>query len=316
MVELTKSEEDMDWYDVLGLEIGASDGVINKAFKKLSLKYHPDKNAGSKKAEEMFMRVKEAKNFLLDSAKRKIYDEKRAARLQAEALLRNRNMGHRRRHLREELERREKGAVDTGASGGPGGAASAVAAQRKAKIDDLQKRGEKLREERARAQSAAWEMARASIRQKRGARSAAAADDTDLEERTIKVKWSRSKESHSDDTLAKCFQRFGEVDSVSLREGKGNEALVTFAQVASAEAAVDALKDGDVLRASFVGKKKKRQKQEEGGVPARRPVPAQPPTPVESANLFRDRETLVMMRLRQEAERQALKRKIMEEEGL
>lgn len=85
--ELTKEEEKADWYGVLGLEIMADENAISKAFKKLSLKWHPDKNAGSQEAHEMFMRVKEAKLFLMDGKKRKVYDEKRAARQKMEVLL-------------------------------------------------------------------------------------------------------------------------------------------------------------------------------------------------------------------------------------
>lgn len=86
-VELTKEEEKADWYGVLGLEVNADEGDINKAFKKLSLRWHPDKNGGSQEAHDMFMRVKEAKLFLMDGKKRKLYDEKRAARHKMESLL-------------------------------------------------------------------------------------------------------------------------------------------------------------------------------------------------------------------------------------
>lgn len=88
-VELSKEEEKTDWYGVLGLAVGGGtdDSAITKAFKKLSLRWHPDKNGGSKEAHDMFMKVKEAKIFLLDSKKRKMYDEKRAARHKMESLL-------------------------------------------------------------------------------------------------------------------------------------------------------------------------------------------------------------------------------------
>lgn len=85
--ELTKEEEKMDWYGVLGLSAGAEETAISKAFKKMSLKWHPDKNAGSQEAHDMFMRIKEAKLFLLDGKKRNLYDEKRAARHKMESLL-------------------------------------------------------------------------------------------------------------------------------------------------------------------------------------------------------------------------------------
>lgn len=104
-VELTKEEETADWYSVLGLEPTADDAAISKAFKKLSLKWHPDKNQGSKDAQEMFMRVKEAKIFLLDSKKRKVYDEKRNARLQAEAQLVSLTSWTAQQHIRRQTYR-------------------------------------------------------------------------------------------------------------------------------------------------------------------------------------------------------------------
>lgn len=86
-VELTKEEEKEDWYAVLGLEVDATESKINKAFRSLSLRWHPDKNGGSQEAHDMFMRVKEAKLFLMDGKKRKVYDEKRAARKKMENLM-------------------------------------------------------------------------------------------------------------------------------------------------------------------------------------------------------------------------------------
>lgn len=85
--ELTKDEEKTDWYGVLGVAVGAEENAISKAFKKMSLRWHPDKNGGSQEAHDMFMRVKEAKLFLMDSKKRKLYDERRAARHKMESLL-------------------------------------------------------------------------------------------------------------------------------------------------------------------------------------------------------------------------------------
>jgi curved DNA-binding protein len=64
-----------DYYKVLGLEKTASQDDIKKAFRKLAVKYHPDKNPGDKKAEEKFKEVNEANEVLGDPEKRKKYDE-------------------------------------------------------------------------------------------------------------------------------------------------------------------------------------------------------------------------------------------------
>lgn len=85
--ELSKEEEKTDWYGVLAVDVAATEKDINKSFKKLSLVWHPDKNGGSEEAHAKFMKIKEAKLFLLDGKKRKLYDQKRAARHKTEALL-------------------------------------------------------------------------------------------------------------------------------------------------------------------------------------------------------------------------------------
>ena len=55
-----------DYYEVLGLQKGASDNDIKKAFRKMAMKYHPDKNPGDKSAEEKFKQVSEAYDVLSD----------------------------------------------------------------------------------------------------------------------------------------------------------------------------------------------------------------------------------------------------------
>ena len=64
-----------DYYKVLGVEKGASSDEIKKAFRKLALKYHPDKTKGDKSSEEKFKEINEANEVLSDPAKRKKYDE-------------------------------------------------------------------------------------------------------------------------------------------------------------------------------------------------------------------------------------------------
>jgi len=63
-----------DFYRILGVSKGASDDEIKKAYRKLALKYHPDKNK-AKEAEEKFKEVAEAYEILSDKKKRDIYDQ-------------------------------------------------------------------------------------------------------------------------------------------------------------------------------------------------------------------------------------------------
>lgn len=63
-----------DYYKILGVEKTATKEEISKAFRKLAVKYHPDKNPGNKTAEEKFKEITEAHEVLSDPEKRKKYD--------------------------------------------------------------------------------------------------------------------------------------------------------------------------------------------------------------------------------------------------
>src|SRR2546423_11020548 len=63
-----------DFYHVLGVVRSASDDEIKKAYRKLAMQYHPDRNNGSKEAEEKFKAITEAYDVLRDPNKRALYD--------------------------------------------------------------------------------------------------------------------------------------------------------------------------------------------------------------------------------------------------
>ncbi len=63
-----------DYYKILGVEKSASDSEIKKKYRKLAMKYHPDKTKGDKASEEKFKKISEAYAVLSDPKKRKEYD--------------------------------------------------------------------------------------------------------------------------------------------------------------------------------------------------------------------------------------------------
>ncbi len=63
-----------DYYKILGVPKNATEAAIKKAYRKLAIKYHPDKNKGNKTAEEQFKKISEAYAVLSDKQKRQQYD--------------------------------------------------------------------------------------------------------------------------------------------------------------------------------------------------------------------------------------------------
>jgi hypothetical protein len=127
----------------------------------------------------------------------------------------------------------------------------------------------------------------------------------------VRVKWSRKKASHGDDTLAALFSQYGHVTAVELTGGKGNAALVTFDSPAAAAAAAAANSTGDTLRATRVS----------GGFT----IPSHSDTASGSSSGWAaqapgcvtdtDFESVVMGRMRQAAERDRLIREMQQENG-
>jgi molecular chaperone DnaJ len=66
--------EEFDYYEILEISRSATSAEIKKAYRRLAVKYHPDKNPGNKDAEEMFKKINEAYGVLSNESKRELYD--------------------------------------------------------------------------------------------------------------------------------------------------------------------------------------------------------------------------------------------------
>ena len=68
------AEQKRDYYEVLGVAKNASQDEIKKAYRKLAMKYHPDRNPGDKEAADKFKEASEAYEILGNAEKRERYD--------------------------------------------------------------------------------------------------------------------------------------------------------------------------------------------------------------------------------------------------
>jgi len=87
----------MDYYKILNVDKKASNEEIKKAYRKMAMKYHPDRNKDNKEAEEMFKKANEAYAVLSDKEKREQYDAYGSAgfqqRFSQEDIFRNSDIG-------------------------------------------------------------------------------------------------------------------------------------------------------------------------------------------------------------------------------
>ncbi len=67
--------ENKNYYDILGISKDSNDREIKRAYKRLAIKYHPDRNKGNKESEEKFKEIKKAYEILSDKNKRSMYDQ-------------------------------------------------------------------------------------------------------------------------------------------------------------------------------------------------------------------------------------------------
>ncbi|XP_033498561.1 dnaJ homolog subfamily C member 17 [Epinephelus lanceolatus] len=292
----------MDLYGLLGVESTATPKEIKKAYRQKALTCHPDKNPDNPKAAELFHQLSQALEVLTDAAAKAAYDKICAAKKQAEE--RNRKLDDRRKKIKLDLETREQQAE--------------AQSQEEVRITrTLEEEIARLREEGSRQLEEEQRLIREQIRREREAqqqeqRGGYTQRDSGVERCSksnvtpkLKLKWKCKKDDetnggYSQDILFRLLQKYGDVSNVIVSAKKRGSAVVEFATVRAAELAVknESGLSENPLKISWL------EGQPEVIAPASQPglfMSSQG-----SLSNERDYESVVMMRMRQAAERQRL----------
>jgi curved DNA-binding protein CbpA len=257
-----------DWYHIVDCPMDASREVIGKAIRKLSLLYHPDKDK-SAKAAEMFLLVQKAKDVLLDDAARATYDTafRSVKKRKEHDAMRKTQMDASKKRLRDELEERMRKVSQPHAQGhdGVGGKHHAAPGASKKAREDRDEIIRQLRQQNLGAVHAHGdEAARHEVSMKeqilRGHSAAKARVDAAKNQAnacSIKVRWRRNDESHSEESLMQAFREFGGIEAITINAEKGTSAVIIFSDEASAQKAVDAHADATMFKVSRLDEPKR-----------------------------------------------------------
>ncbi|XP_028578740.1 dnaJ homolog subfamily C member 17 [Lacerta agilis] len=287
---------ELDLYALLGVGEKASDKEIKKAYRQKALSCHPDKNPDNPKAAELFHQLSQALAVLTDAAARAAYDKVRKAKKQAAE--RTQKLDERRKKVKLDLEAREKEAQ------------SQVSKEEEIQITrTLEQEILRLREEGSRQLEEQQKLIQEQIRLEKEQRVRGKHDGYGEEGKgtpKLKLRWKCKKEDetkggYSKEVLLQILQKYGEVLNLLISSKKTGSAVVEFATVKAAEMAVknEVGLISNPLKISWLE-----------GQPQSNPVFADgtslPQISKGSVVSERDYESLVMMRMRQAAERQKL----------
>ncbi|KAJ1156432.1 hypothetical protein NDU88_009151 [Pleurodeles waltl] len=303
---------DTDLYALLGLSPEAGHKDIKKAYRQKALTCHPDKNPDNPRAAERFHQLSQALAVLTDAAARAAYDRVRKAR--EAAARRTQRLDDHRKRVKLDLEAREREAQ------------SRLSEEEERRITrDLEQEVRRLREEGSRQLEEQQRLVREQIlREGVGGRHSGGtagqepgiAKESGGSSARLKLKW-KCRKGDSDgggynhEALLALLQKYGRVLTLVMSTKKRGRAVVEFEALRAAELAVKnevGLVENPLTVSWLDGP----------------PPPSQPATnqarpedrlpPPGAARSERDYESLVMMRMRQAAERQRLIEKMQQED--
>lgn len=220
-------------YAVLGLSEGANEDEVKKAYKKLALKYHPDKQAESKResTRALFEAVTRAYEILTDPSAKQALDAYVYA--QQQRAQRDSQRDAQRRKFAEELQRREREAHERDAE-------TAARERFAAELERLRKRWRQQQQQQQEEESAAGRAQKGTATAAKRKHSDTVSDEQ--KRRSVKVHWDIAggvATSVSVDELTSLFSSFGGVDDVLIRHtnGKQGSALIVMQSEQAAHAA-------------------------------------------------------------------------------
>uniref|UniRef100_A0A8C9XSU1 DnaJ homolog subfamily C member 17 n=1 Tax=Sander lucioperca TaxID=283035 RepID=A0A8C9XSU1_SANLU len=256
----------MDLYGLLGIESTATTKEIKKAYRQKALTCHPDKNPDNPKAVELFHQLSQALEVLTDAAAKAAYDKICTAKKRAEE--RTRKLDDKRKKIKLDLEAREQ-------------QAEAQSQEEVQNTRTLEEEIARLREEGSRQLEEEQRLIREQIQRER-------------EEQQLQTG------VYNFSTTIRLLQKYGDVSNVIVSRKKRGSAVVEFATVRAAELATknESGLSENPLKISWL------EGQPEVIAPASQP--GQFMSLQGALSNERDYESVVMMRMRQAAERQKL----------
>ncbi|WBW75428.1 DNAJ domain protein Cwf23 [Schizosaccharomyces osmophilus] len=251
-------EETIDYYELLGISEDAQDADINRAWRKTSLKYHPDKNPDDPNAAEKFHLLQIAYNALTDTKTRQAYDAERLAKLARQR--REEAFDLNRRTMADKLRDREKGFYFSEQQ------KDLENNRLREKLRSLQEQSARLRREREERLFQGDD----SNKRKREESPEKTRSISDLD-RSVKVRWKKKYVDQVDESLLRSFySNFGPIHDIIIQKTVNDDkkyvyAILVFNTLDAAYSAVTAespsvIKDAQWLKPSE-GKKSVEEKQ-------------------------------------------------------
>ncbi|XP_077116886.1 dnaJ homolog subfamily C member 17 [Ranitomeya variabilis] len=290
----------MDLYGLLGIEAEASEKEIKKAYRQKALTCHPDKNPDNPRAAELFHQLSQALEVLTDGAARAAYDKLRKAK--EAAAKRTQKLDAKRKKVKLDLEAREKEAQ------------SRVTEEEEAFVArTLEQEIIRLREEGSRQLEEQQRLVREQIKLEKVQKTQDSGGPAKL-----KLKWKCKRDDearggYTEDVLRGLLQKYGEVLNIIVSSKKKGSAIAEFATFKAAELAVrnEAGLLHNPLQISWLDPPPPSAVSETGSKMASN---LSSNSALDSLRSERDYESLVLMRMRQAAERQRLIEQLQKED--